>query len=302
MNMKKLWILPFLLITLLMCGCQQEENGEYTSQLRLNIVHIDESDEQKTIHITYPVFGGISDKEAVTIINTSIKNFVDAQYEEFQSALTTGERDVLTNETDENGYDSYDSDYDYDYDSDTENNYEENSGGDNEDSGDSEGSEENTGDDDVSSADNKATPGAITLKMTFKITYNRNDCLCIVQNYEKNLSEDMKFLGQRSFVFSLANATYLSLGEIFDFDAGFSNLVNSKIKEEIDNGAYVMYDEDSGFKGISQNAHFYFDTVNLYIYYDAMEISPDKDTIPTFIFPLSDVKKYIYEDYRGLFK
>ena len=141
----------------------------------------------------------------------------------------------------------------------------------------------------------------ITLSMTFKIKYNKNNFLCIVQTYDKNLGENKEFSGQRSFFFSLENATYLSLGEIFVYDEEFTNFINGKITEELVAGAYSTYDEDGGFTGISKNSKFYIDSNNLYIYYDALEISPDKDAIPTFVFSLNDVKKYLNEDFSGMF-
>ena len=79
--MKKLFLIPILLASLFLCACQDSDEEDYTSQLRLNITHIDESDDEKEIHISYPVFGGIENKEAVTIINTSIASlsiFLDA--------------------------------------------------------------------------------------------------------------------------------------------------------------------------------------------------------------------------------
>ena len=94
--MKKLFLIPILLASLFLCACQASDEDDYTSKLRLNITHIDESDDEKEIHISYPVFGGIENKEAVTIINTSISNFVNSQYDEFQNALTSAEQDALS--------------------------------------------------------------------------------------------------------------------------------------------------------------------------------------------------------------
>ena len=98
--MKKLFLIPILLASLFLCACQDSDEEDYTSQLRLNITHIDESDDEKEIHISYPVFGGIENKEAVTIINTSISNFVNSQYDEFQNALTSTEQDALSDTDD----------------------------------------------------------------------------------------------------------------------------------------------------------------------------------------------------------
>lgn len=282
--MKKLFLIPVFLLSFFLCGCQTSNAEDYTSQLRLNINHINEKDEEKEIVISYPVFGGIDDKETITIINTSISNFVNSQYTEFQNALTATEQDNLTDTelllsmqgttaTDADTQASDDEPEEY--------------------------SEEDSDSESDQKADKKKEP--ITLSMTFKITYNKNNFLCIVQTYDKNLGENKEFIGQRSFFFSLENATYLSLGEIFVFNDDFTNYINGKITEELAAGAYTTYDDNSGFTGISKNSKFYIDSNNLYIYYDALEISPDKDSIPTFVFSLNDVKKYLNEDFLGMF-
>lgn len=278
--MKKLFLIPVFLLSFFLCGCQSSDTEDYTSQLRLNINHINEKDEEKEIVISYPVFGGIDDKETITIINTSITNFVNSEYTEFQNALTTAEQDNLTDA--ELLLSMQETFVDEDVDEESEIS-----------------SEEFINTKTEDETDKNEEP--ITLSMTFKITYNKNNFLCIVQTYDKNLGENKEFSGQRSFFFSLENATYLSLGEIFVFDEEFTTYINGKISEELAAGAYSTYDDTSGFTGISKNSKFYIDSNNLYIYYDALEISPDKDSIPTFVFHLSDVKKYLNEDFSGMF-
>ncbi len=310
--MKKLLLIPILLASLFLCACQSSDEVDYTSQLRLNITHIDESDDAKEIHISYPVFGGIDNKEAITIINTSISNFVNSQYDEFQNALTAKEQDALSDTEDllnPNADNDADNDSDTDTDNDSDNDSDTDSDSDTEDESDTtEGSsgKGNEGDstDDKESENTKSTEknsDRISLSMTFKITYNKNNYLCIVQTYEKNLGEDKDFNEQRSFLFSLENAAYLSLGEIFNFDEEFTTYMNDKIKKDLANGAYATYDDNSGFSGISKNSKFYIDNNNLYIFYDTLEISPDKDTIPTFAFKISDVKPYVNEEFANIF-
>lgn len=287
--MKKLFLIPILLASLFLCACQASDEEDYTSRLRLNITHIDESDEEKEIHISYPVFGGIENKEAVTIINTSISNFVNSQYDEFHNTLTSKEQDALSDTDGQLQTGTDDS-----ADSDTEDGTDEDTDNDSEDSAESSDSE---------GADSAAKENSdlISLSMTFKITYNKNNYLCIVQTYEKHLGDNKDFNGQRSFFFSIENAAYLSLGEIFDFDGEFPSYVNEQIKKDLQSGAYTTYDDNSGFTGISKNSKFYIDNNNLYIFYDALEISPDKETIPTFVFKLSDVKPYVKEEFANIF-
>lgn len=283
--MKKLFLIPVFLLSVILCGCQLDGAEDYTSQLRLNINHINEKDEEKEINISYPVFGGIDDKETITIINTSISNFVNSQYTEFQKALTATEQDklsdtkaLLDSARAGDGNTSKKSTEAGEYLNDTD--------------------EDSDGEDDKSK---EAVKDPIVLSMTFKITYNKNNYLCVVQTYDKDLGENKEFNGQRSFFFSLENATYLSLGEIFDFSESFTDYINSGINKKLAEGAYTTYDDNSGFTGISKTSKFYVDSNNLYIYYDALEISPDKDTIPTFAFRLKDVKKYLNEDFSGMF-
>ncbi|MGM9568019.1 MAG: hypothetical protein ACI3W6_07570, partial [Clostridia bacterium] len=189
--MKKLFLIPILLASLFLCACQSSDEEDYTSRLRLNITHIDESDEEKEIHISYPVFGGIENKEAVTIVNTSISNFVNSQYDEFQNALTSKEQDALSDTGDlfHAGNDSSSG-------SDTEKGTEDTTDSSNNVASDSEENEKSA----------EENSDLISLSMTFKITYNKNNYLCIVQTYEKHLGNNKDFNGQRSFFFSLENA------------------------------------------------------------------------------------------------
>lgn len=287
--MKKLFLIPVVLFSVFLCGCQMDGTEDYTSQLKLNINHINEKDEEKEINISYPVFGGIDDKETITIINTSISNFVNSQYTEFQKALTVTEQDALS-DTGALLDSASAGDGDTSKKSREAKEYLNDTAGD-------EGDEEDNED----ASDKDETTDDITLFMTFKITYNKNNYLCVVQTYDKDLGENKEFNGQRSFFFSLENATYLSLGEIFDFSESFTDYINSGINKKLAEGAYTTYDDNSGFTGISKTSKFYVDSNNLYIYYDALEISPDKDTIPTFAFRLKDVKKYLNEDFSGMF-
>ena len=308
-KMKKRCVISILFICFCFwfCGCNDTDENDYSSQLRLNINHIDESDETKEIHISYPVFGGFDDKEAVTIINTSISNYVNSEYEEFHAALVSPDEGILANgekntdnsaeenDDEEDGYDENGDDEEDSYDEDGD---DENSNNENNDDGDSE--EENI-DTDSSDKGEITANDRISLIMNFRITYNKNNYLGVIQTYDKKLGDDMTFSGQRSFFFSLENATYLTLGEIFDFDSGFSDYVNKKIREELEESAYTIYDNDSGFIGVTKNCNYYIDSKHLYIYYDAMEISPDKDVIPTFVFSSSEVKEYLSENFQNIF-
>ena len=47
--MKKLFLIPILLASLFLCACQASDEDDYTSKLRLNITHIDESDDEKAM-------------------------------------------------------------------------------------------------------------------------------------------------------------------------------------------------------------------------------------------------------------
>jgi hypothetical protein len=274
--MKKLLLIPVLIFMLLLTSCQFVNNSSYTGDLKLNIQHINESDTSKNIEISYPVFGGISNKEAITIINSSISNYVSAEYDEFQNALTTKNQSVITDTTDD---------------------------GDNED-----GNTTDTEEDAESDADNASgsegigsTGEPISLSMSFKITYNKNDYLCVVQTYKKELGQNKTFVGQRSFLFSLKDAAYLSLGEVFDFDSDFPTFINNAIEAELAKGTYHTYEGDNGFTGISKDCSFYIDNDNLYIYYNALEISPDMDVTPTFAFKIKSVEHYMNDEFADIF-
>lgn len=285
--MKRLFLIPVLLMMLLLTSCQLADNSTYTGDLKLNIKHINESDASKNIDISYPVFGGIDNKEAITIINSSISNYVTSEYDEFQNALTTKNQSVITDVAADG--DSADTD---------------NADGDTESDSDDSGSDTAT-DSETDTAATETGSGStgepISLTMSFKITYNRNDYLCIVQTYEKELGENKTFTGQRSFLFSLKNAAYLSLGEVFNFDSEFPTYINSAIETELDKGTYNTYDGDSGFTGISKDCNFYIDNDYIYIYYNALEISPDMDVTPTFAFKIKDVEKYFNDEFTDIY-
>ncbi|HMM05706.1 MAG TPA: hypothetical protein PKD52_03425 [Clostridiales bacterium] len=289
--MKKLFLLPVLFLMLLLTSCQFTDNSTYTGDLKLNIQHINESDNDKNIDISYPVFGGIENKEAITIINSSISNYVTAEYDEFQNALTTKNQSVITDAATNGSGDSSDSNDSDDSDDSDISDDSDNSGA--------------SGDDTAANGSGTANTGStgepIRLTMSFKITYNKNDYLCVVQTYEKELGQNKTFTGQRSFLFSLKNAAYLSLGEVFDFDSGFPAYINKGIEAELDKGAYNTYDRDNGFTGISKDCNFYIDHNYLYIYYNALEISPDMDIVPTFAFKIKDLKEYFNDDFTNIF-
>ena len=162
--MKKLFLLPILLLMLLLTSCQLADDSTYTGDLKLNIKHINESDSDKNIDISYPVFGGIENKEAITIINTSISNYVTAEYDEFQNALTTKNQSVITDAAANGAGADEQDDSDYSDNSDDSENADDAAA---------------TGDDTAGSKEGSGSTGEpIRLTMSFKITYNKNDYLC----------------------------------------------------------------------------------------------------------------------------
>ncbi len=303
--MKKTFTFLLILLTFLFAGCSDNSEENYSEAVTLEVGRINSDDGSKIINITYPIVGGLSRSETVTMINSSIQNYVEIQQREFENALSgTSNTETPINQEfiDESG----------------ENQEADNSEGDSEQAAsESEEDTENniTPDEETAETtseegaadtgtDNGETDGQISLTMNFEITYNKNNILNIVESYEKSLGKGTEnIIGQQSFVFDLGRGVPLTLGEVFQFEGEFPEIINSGIEEQIqEDNSLITFENQQGFSGISKDANFYFDDENLYIFYNALEIGPEKNLIPTFHFPLKDLEPYLIDEYVDIFK
>lgn len=304
--MKKLLTLICLsLLSLTLLGGCGTEREDISSKVKLEVSHNITTENNKQIDITYPVVGGLESSRALSTINSSITNYVRIQEDEFNSALSGNDDATPIN-----------SDFDAtvtkqitaaekeEDETDPDNPDDENDNGEDASEGD-ENNPDQEGDAEAGADENSVNGQAgdpITLTMRFKITYHHDNILNIIETFEKVLGDDKNYKGQQSFVFDLEKGTPVSLGEIYDFESDFPTYVDEKITEKIENTkGFETFDDKAGFSGVRRDANFYLDEENekLYIFYNALEISPEKNLLPTFEFTLKELSPYLTEDYQG---
>ncbi|MEG1868415.1 MAG: hypothetical protein RR219_05700 [Clostridiales bacterium] len=321
--MKKILICICISLVLLVGGCGNNKEEDHSSEIKVTVEHISSNEANKTINITYPVVGGIGDIRTLSSINSSIDNYVKTQEKEFNNALgeitktepiakdfdttvkkqivapkatTTQEEnnsDTTTNADEENNGDTT-TNADEENNSDTTTNTDEENNGDTTDNG------TNTQNQDTELKGVVTGTDPITLKMTFDITYHSNNILNIMESYKKILGKGKAYIGQQSFAFDLDKGVPITLGDIYDFDSDFPVYVNDSINKQLkDNKRIQLYDDKSGFTGIRKDANFYLDEANgnIYIFYNALDISPEKTLIPTFEFSLKELSPYLLDTY-----
>lgn len=79
----------------------------------------------------------------------------------------------------------------------------------------------------------------------------------------------------------------LTLKELFIEGYLYGDLINKRIKEEIEKNPEDYFNSGNEFKGISENQSFYIDGNNLVIYYQLYDIAPYVFGIPEFKIPLN---------------
>ncbi len=307
---KLLTLICFSLLSLTLLGGCGTDREDISSKVKLEVSHNITTENNKLIDITYPVVGGLESSRALSTINSSITNYVRIQEDEFNSALSgnddatpinsdfdaTVTKQITAAEKEEDESNLTDSD-----DPNSENaNEEDSSNGEDNPTGEEGDAEAGTGDENT--ANGQAGGSPITLTMRFKITYHHDNILNIIETFEKVLGDDKNYKGQQSFVFDLEKGTPVSLGEIYDFESDFPTYVDEKITEKIENTkGFETFDDKAGFSGVRRDANFYLDEENekLYIFYNALEISPEKNLLPTFEFTLKELSPYLTEDYQG---
>lgn len=294
--MKKLFCILCLSL-LLLAGCDNNTySGEDISdKIKLEIVTIREDDGVKRLEIDYPVVGGLRKIDTLNVINNSIVNYVEGQRTEFMAGVENetqnagllvtssqaaagenlqGLREAATTENAAN---------------------EETAPA----SGDAEVPPEN-GDTPEESTEPVESATPASLKMWFKVTWNKHNILNITESFYKVLAPEKEYAGMFSFVFDIANGRALTLADIYDFNGKFPLVINSGIEEQIvADPNLALYEGTDGFTGISKDAHFYLDDNNLYIFYDALDISASKTVLPTFTFPLKKLQPYLNKEFQG---
>lgn len=309
--MKKFLIFLCIPLILFLGGCNNTTN-DYTEKVKLEVKHITSTEANKTIDITFPVVGGLEDSRTLATVNNSITNYVEIQEKEFNNALgesTNSDpivkdfnaevtKQIKTKELDSEEPQFYDEDgnpVDKDGNPIKETATEETTT-----------EEENTEDtsaenQDATNSGEKATTTTtpISLTMTFEVTYHKNNVLNIIMYYEKVLGKNKNYLGKQSFVFDLEKGLPISLGEIYDFEGEFPKTINADISKQIKDSGIQLYEDNSGFSGIRKDANFYLDesTDNIVIFYNALEISPEKDLTPSFQFSLKKMAPYLTAAY-----
>ncbi|MEE0777377.1 MAG: hypothetical protein U0M15_10035 [Bacillota bacterium] len=314
--MKKTFTFLLISLAILFAGCGNNNIEDYSEVITLEIGRIDSNNESRTIDITYPIIGGLSQSESITMINNSIQNYVEMQQKEFENALddASDQETPINQEMIEQGAENTDRE-----DDDTSINDESESdpqSQENEEDADENPTEDSEvpSEDEVVPDENQTTDDQdatatknekpIALTMGFEITYNKNNIINIVENFEKSLGKGKDYIvGQHSFIFDLNRGVPLTLGELFDFDGEFPNVINSGIESQIkSDSSLITFEDQKGFSGISKDANFYIDEENLYIFYNALEIGPEKNLIPTFTFSLKDLEPYLLDEYTDSFK
>ncbi|MDO4542685.1 MAG: hypothetical protein Q4C00_07675 [Bacillota bacterium] len=288
--MKKILIIFCCLMSLMFCAACGDETENLSEQIKVEVVRDVTTEGNKMMDITYPTVGGLESTRALSTINSSISNYVEIQLKEFNNALSGEEN---TNPIDSNfdatvtkqitPVEKEEEESVLDPSENTENSEEDQEESD---------SQENANDEEDSEEDGSQTTDGtpITLTMDFDITYHHDNIFNIIESYEKVLGDDKNYNGQQSFVFDLNKGAPVSLGEIYDFESDFPSYVDEKISKTI-----------ADTPGVRKDTSFYIneETKTLCIFYNALEISPEKNFIPTFEFTLKELSPYLNEEYKG---
>lgn len=308
-----------LIITLIIClmalilatGCSSGTE-DLSAKIKVEVSHDITTEGNKMMDICYPIVGGLDSTRTISTINSSITNYIDIQVKEFNNALggsntTTPINDdfdaTVTKQITPEEEEEEESVLNDDENSENQEDYTEDYSS--EDEGETDDNDDGVSD---TSQDETSTEGdglPITLTMDFEITYHHNNILNIVETYEKVLGDNKDYKGQQSFVFDLEKGTSITLGDIYDFEGDFTSYIDDKITKEIENNKnLITFDDNAGFSGIRKDTNFYIDEEErtLYIFYNALEISPEKNILPTFAFSLKELSPYLLEDYQEKLK
>lgn len=295
--MKKILLLlcSCLLTLVTLTGCSGSDD-DLTEKIKVEVVHDITTEGNKMMDITYPTVGGLESSRALATINSSIENYISIQENEFNNALSsdadstpinsdfdaTATKQITPPEAEEEGV------------------LEDEDGQETQESDNEEDEIQPDGEESGEEANTEGAP--ITLTMRFKITYHHNSIFNIVETYEKVLGNDRNYNGQQSFVFDLEKGTPVSLGEIYEFSDDFVKYIDNKITKEIENTkGLTTFEDNLGFSGIRKDTSFYIDEEEdkLYIFYNSLEISPERNLLPTFEFTLDELSPYLADDYKN---
>ncbi len=92
---KFLFLLLIASIALAMAACGQK-GGDLNQKIRLEVQIVNETTENKSVYIRYPVVGGLEESATLSLINNSIQKYVETRQKEFSDALASGHSEVIT--------------------------------------------------------------------------------------------------------------------------------------------------------------------------------------------------------------
>ncbi len=133
----------------------------------------------------------------------------------------------------------------------------------------------------------------------YTISEDNNLFISLYNDYYEYLGGAHGMTTRTSYTIDKENEILLTLKELFVKQYNYNDIINTKIKEEIEKEPENYFDSGNVFKGISEDQGFYIEGDNLIIYYQLYDIAPYAFGIPKFKIPLKLFdKNYIY--YRNL--
>ena len=98
---------------------------------------------------------------------------------------------------------------------------------------------------------------------------------------------------RKTCAIDLVTGKFYNLKDLFKSDTNWKPILNSIIREFIENDVSYKYVFPGSFKGISDNQDFYIGKDNLYIYYPPYKIGPYSAGFITFKIPFTQIEAYL---------
>ena len=116
----------------------------------------------------------------------------------------------------------------------------------------------------------------------YKVTYNKNNLISIpMKLYEfTGGAHGMSYL--KAFNYDLISGKEIKLKDMFKKDINYKTIIDKYIKQQIQENKDIYFNEEQGFKGISDNQSFYIEEDGIVVYFGLYEIAPYYVGIPKF--------------------
>lgn len=126
------------------------------------------------------------------------------------------------------------------------------------------------------SSNDKSSNKKYSVSIDYKMPYNKNNIISILQDYHSYTGGDNEISYISSTNINTKSGKYIKLQDLFKKDYDYKTVINDEIKKQIkDRKSLLLCDMFEKFSGITDDTEYYIEDDSLVIFFQTHDLSPD---------------------------